>query len=416
MPTLESTLLLCKEAHGRFNGMDKTGKTPYYWHLLRVMLRLQTNDIELMQIALLHDVVEDTDITLTNLKELGYSDRVIEAVKWSSKNLYDGSFAQWMTDIGKHAPDDTILLKIADISDNLGFERMKGLKSSARLSFKNRNVKTKSNTKILLRDKINKKVMYKMKLFGEMGVYDRYYKGWNLMFSNSENDRTHLIKNVFTGDFCHLNQLKELSNFIPQEEMLQYLSINDINTWKISGELKIIQDRIGQDYLAVVIRPDITSYYINFLSTKIEDNFIHNQQKRDKNTYHITVLNSMEFNYLKEKDSEQFNLKLNEYINQFYDFFTYGIGTAKKNENQTFFVISENETLNLFREKFSLGRKDFHITLGFDKKDVFNLPKDKSSVIYTNNDLWKSFIYQFNNSNYFENEKKLIAQNKLKLK
>lgn len=109
MPTIIDTLELVKKAHGTHNSMDKGGKTPYHWHLIRVMLRLNTTDEELLHIALLHDIVEDTDVTLKDLKNLGYSERVIEGVKWSSKNLFpELNFAQWMKAIGQSAPEDTV--------------------------------------------------------------------------------------------------------------------------------------------------------------------------------------------------------------------------------------------------------------------------------------------------------------------
>ena len=48
MPTLQDTIDLAIEAHGKHNATDKGGKTPYHWHLFRVMLRLQTNDLEII--------------------------------------------------------------------------------------------------------------------------------------------------------------------------------------------------------------------------------------------------------------------------------------------------------------------------------------------------------------------------------
>lgn len=407
MPTLQDTIDLVIKAHSEHNATDKGGKTPYHWHLFRVMLRLQTNDLELMQIALLHDVVEDTNITLDILREKGYSERVIEGVRWSSKNMFQLSFAEWMRAIGKQAPEDTVLLKIADISDNLGFERMQGLMG------KKSKVSLASNNKkaIDLRQRIDKKVNQGMRLSGEMGVYERYYKGWNFMFENS--DRLPLIEQVFIGDFCFLEQLKLLSAYIPANEYIDYLKLNKIHTWKVNGFLNIIQSKTGEDYLALEISEDIASLYVNFLMDKIDPQFIGNQVKRDRGHHHVTIINPMQFNKLKKDNPSGLNQFIATYSQKDYDLFTYGIGTAidEKKQSQTWFTICENQELLFAREKLNLPKQDFHITLAFDKNDVFGKPKDRSSICFDNSILWKNFIQQFNYINKQHNFKKIKVNN-----
>jgi 2'-5' RNA ligase len=386
MPTLQDTILLAKNAHSLTNATDKGGKTPYYWHLVRVMLRLQTTDLELLQIAILHDIVEDTDITLDKLRELGYSERVIEGVKWSSKNLFDLTFSEWMRKIGTDAPIDTVLLKIADISDNLGFERMTGLMK------KNFYHTNKISQELDLRQRVDKFLDKKMKLFGEMGVYERYYKGWNFMFENK--DRLHLIEQVFLGDFCHLSQLLNLTNYIPHIEMESYLHLNKIHTLKMSAKLEIIKSKIGQDYLALVIDNNDIAPYINFLNAKIDNTFIQNQQNRDKQSYHITIINVSQFSALQKNNNVLLDLFLKNNISKTFEFYTYGIGAAtnETKQSQAWFVVCQNPELKQLRENLSLSNHDFHITLAFDKSDVFEEPKDKSSIIYKNDELWKNFL------------------------
>ena len=60
---------------------DKAGR-PYLDHPRRVAARVQatTNDPDAVAVAWLHDVVEDTPVTLSQLRELGFSDTVVEAV------------------------------------------------------------------------------------------------------------------------------------------------------------------------------------------------------------------------------------------------------------------------------------------------------------------------------------------------
>ena len=74
-PTLEEAIALAARAHE--GQLDKGGET-YILHPLRVMLRMQTEEERLA--AILHDVVEDTAVTLADLKARGFDDRVIQAV------------------------------------------------------------------------------------------------------------------------------------------------------------------------------------------------------------------------------------------------------------------------------------------------------------------------------------------------
>jgi len=58
---------------------DKAGE-PYINHLIRVSVSVKIRNTKIA--ALLHDTVEDTDdMTFDSLKELGFSNEVIELVK-----------------------------------------------------------------------------------------------------------------------------------------------------------------------------------------------------------------------------------------------------------------------------------------------------------------------------------------------
>ncbi|MGN0204568.1 MAG: HD domain-containing protein [Coprococcus sp.] len=71
----KKALKLCFEAHK--DQVDKTGM-PYVFHPFH--LAEQMKDEESTIVALLHDVVEDTDYTLEDLKEMGFSKAVMEAL------------------------------------------------------------------------------------------------------------------------------------------------------------------------------------------------------------------------------------------------------------------------------------------------------------------------------------------------
>ena len=75
MSTLERAIEIATEAHrGQF---DKAGND-YIGHPLRVMAAGKTTEEKI--VGVLHDVVEDTDTTLEDLKAMGFPDRVIEVL------------------------------------------------------------------------------------------------------------------------------------------------------------------------------------------------------------------------------------------------------------------------------------------------------------------------------------------------
>ena len=186
------TLNYAIDQHQKTNAMDKSGTTPYSWHLLRVMLRLHDVSDNCKKVALLHDVLEDTPVTYDQLKEQ-FGQDIADSVKWCSKNYYkDLSFTQWMTKIANEAPPLVIICKLSDIADNLSYERMRGL-------IPNKSTKVFHSTPLTLQKRIDNVTRKKMKLSGEMGVYDRYYKAWNILLENSLNHK--YLSQVDTGDF-----------------------------------------------------------------------------------------------------------------------------------------------------------------------------------------------------------------------
>ncbi|MDR1648055.1 MAG: HD domain-containing protein [Zoogloeaceae bacterium] len=76
MATLERAIEIAAAAHA--GQVDKAGQ-PYILHPLRVMLRVSTAHERMA--AVLHDVVEDTQVTLEQLRSEGFPDKVVSAVE-----------------------------------------------------------------------------------------------------------------------------------------------------------------------------------------------------------------------------------------------------------------------------------------------------------------------------------------------
>lgn len=104
--------------------LDKGGK-PYILHCIRVMNGVDQNDPELMTIAILHDVVEDTDVTVAQLSNMGFSERVTDAIRVLTHHPavdYDDYIKILASN------PDAVKVKLEDLKDNSNITRIKGLR------------------------------------------------------------------------------------------------------------------------------------------------------------------------------------------------------------------------------------------------------------------------------------------------
>lgn len=103
---------------------DKAGK-PYILHCLRVMNGVDQTDEELMQIAVMHDLLEDTDYSEMDLVKLGFSYRVTSVLNLLTHRP-DTEYDQYIKIISSNP--DAVKVKLADLRDNSDITRLKGLR------------------------------------------------------------------------------------------------------------------------------------------------------------------------------------------------------------------------------------------------------------------------------------------------
>lgn len=108
-----------------FKDSSDRGKNPYILHCLQVMYWVDQTDVELMQMAVLHDVIEDSDYGIEDLREMGYSERVLSGLTLLTHDS-DMSYDDYIKGISKSK--DAILVKLADLRHNSDITRMKGLR------------------------------------------------------------------------------------------------------------------------------------------------------------------------------------------------------------------------------------------------------------------------------------------------
>lgn len=117
-----SAMILCAtNAHaGQF---DKSGN-PYILHPLKVMHYLKSDDEELQCIAVGHDLFEDTDVTINDLRSLGMTDRIIVGIKALTK-MPGQSFEEYKDIV--FSSKDAMQVKLADLRHNTDIRRLKGI-------------------------------------------------------------------------------------------------------------------------------------------------------------------------------------------------------------------------------------------------------------------------------------------------
>jgi (p)ppGpp synthase/HD superfamily hydrolase len=116
MSSLERAIEIAAAAHA--GQVDKAGQ-PYILHPLRVMLRV-SGDHERMA-AVLHDVVEDTPVTLEQLIREGFPPEVISAVQALPKGAQESRLQA-----AARAAADPIAraVKLADNLENMDLSRI----------------------------------------------------------------------------------------------------------------------------------------------------------------------------------------------------------------------------------------------------------------------------------------------------
>jgi guanosine-3',5'-bis(diphosphate) 3'-pyrophosphohydrolase len=103
--------------------LDKGGNA-YILHPLRMMMRLRTSDEELMAIAVLHDVVEDCEVSFDDLRDLGMSERVVAGVAALTRRAGE-TYTQFIERLADNR--DALLVKREDLRDNSDLTRLKGV-------------------------------------------------------------------------------------------------------------------------------------------------------------------------------------------------------------------------------------------------------------------------------------------------
>ena len=116
---LARALAFARARHG--SQFRRGSDTPYWVHLVRVAMELarwgETSPV-LLQAALLHDTVEDTDTTMGEIRT-GFGPEVADLVDWLTAPEDSDAQREYYARLQANAPFEAQLLKLADRVDNL---------------------------------------------------------------------------------------------------------------------------------------------------------------------------------------------------------------------------------------------------------------------------------------------------------
>jgi len=136
-PTVAGTRAYVAAKHA--GQVDKAGR-PYIEHVMAVAAMNDNLGPDAVMAGLLHDIVEDTDVTLDDLREMGYSDRIVSAVDSVTRREGEPYF-----DMVRRAAADPLgcLVKLADNAHNSDPRRLADLDPGQAEWFRSKYAKTR---------------------------------------------------------------------------------------------------------------------------------------------------------------------------------------------------------------------------------------------------------------------------------
>ena len=120
MATLERAIAIAATAHA--GQKDRSG-APYILHPIRLMMGVESMESKI--VAVLHDVVEDTDWTFERLRAEGFTDSVLTALDCVTRRETE-TYEEFV----ERSRVNPIArpVKLADLEDNMNVRRLDALK------------------------------------------------------------------------------------------------------------------------------------------------------------------------------------------------------------------------------------------------------------------------------------------------
>jgi len=112
---LHKALTIASEAH---QGQSSINGEPYILHPLRLLIKSKNNEERI--IAVLHDVIEKSNIRLSDLKSRGFDQNIISSIDSLSRRKSE-SYSDYIVRIMQNRI--SIKIKLLDLADNIKMHR-----------------------------------------------------------------------------------------------------------------------------------------------------------------------------------------------------------------------------------------------------------------------------------------------------
>lgn len=133
-----------------------------------------------------------------------------------------------------------------------------------------------------------------------------------------------------------------------------------------------------EDYLAITIDYGLIADDRRRLSRRVSQDqysaLMAGRIRRDGDTYHLTIVAPQEFQRLDPEQRESLQGKT-------VGFSVVGLGRISKDDAETWFTVVRSPHAEYLRKNVGLPYKDFHITLGFTPHDIYDRPKDMTTLV-----------------------------------
>ncbi|OKY27766.1 hypothetical protein [Thalassotalea sp. PP2-459] len=136
-----------------------------------------------------------------------------------------------------------------------------------------------------------------------------------------------------------------------------------------------MSDSNGLTYIGAKVERTEVEKFLAQLKTILGDEFKQyrmNQANRDGNAFHVTLVAPQEYQLMKKEE-----VTLGRTVRITLE----GLGRVSQGNNTSYFVVASSNDGDFMRQTLRLAAKDFHVTLGFDKKDVHGVSKGQNTLI-----------------------------------
>ncbi|MCW8831836.1 MAG: hypothetical protein OQK09_00560 [Colwellia sp.] len=173
-----------------------------------------------------------------------------------------------------------------------------------------------------------------------------------------------------------------------QARALKMLNQQQPNTKRVKNlriQVRKLSDNQGQTYLgAIVSRAELQPYLTQLKGILVDDfdKYRANQAARDHQRFHMTLIDPIEYQHVDKQLVEQLlspmtNINFSSHL----QVTLLGVGKVEKAGASSYFVVAQSNDAQLIRQRFLLGNKDFHVTLGFEPSDIYGVKKDSTTFV-----------------------------------